>query len=135
MIVLDEQISRRDLAEALQWYRGPVVYLQALRPGTLVKDDALPVLLRCVRQPTFITINVPHFWRHIEAHRGYCILCFPLPDDRVDEISDLLRRLLRLGEFKTKRARCGKVALVSHAQVQYYQARDHQVYTLVWPKE
>jgi len=40
MIVLDEQISRRDLTEAWQWYRGLVIYLQDLRSGTLIKEHS-----------------------------------------------------------------------------------------------
>jgi hypothetical protein len=34
-----------------------------LRPGTVILDDAIPELLRAVRQATFVTINVRDFWR------------------------------------------------------------------------
>lgn len=130
MIVLDEQLKNAGVAEQIaRWYRGRIVNITSLRPGTVIKDDAIPLLLRQVRHPTFVTINRSDFWRRIAADRRYCVTCFPLPDDRVAEISDLLRQLFRFVEFKTKQARRGKVALVSHAQVRYYQVHDSQVYT------
>ncbi len=136
MIVLDEQLKNSGVAEQISgWYRGRIVNITSLRPLTVIKDDAIPLLLRRARDSTFVTINTSDFWRRITAERHYCVTCFPLPDDRVDEISNLLRRLFRWVEFKTKRARRGKVALVSHAQVQYYQVYDSQVHLLVWPKE
>lgn len=134
MILLDEQLKNSGLVEHIAgWYRGPVVAITSLRPGTVIKDDALPMLLRVASHPTFVTINVTDFWRRIGAEKAYCVTCFPLPDDRVDEISGLLRQLFRFSEFGTKRARCGKVALVSHTQVRYYQPSGGQVYTLSWP--
>ncbi|MBI1928788.1 hypothetical protein HYR99_31650 [Candidatus Poribacteria bacterium] len=99
-------------------------------PGTLIKDDGIPTLLHRVRQPTFVTINITDFWGRTPADRRYCILCFPLPIRRVHEISGLLRRVFRLPEFRTKVARMGKVALVGHQQVQYYQVGDSQRYSL-----
>jgi hypothetical protein len=59
----------------------------------------------------------------------------PLPDDRLEEIPALLRRLFCLEEFRTKAARMGKVALVSQRQVQYYQLHDSQIYTLTWAED
>lgn len=136
MIVLDEQLKNSGVAEQIAgWYRGRVVNITTLRPGTVIKDDAIPVLLRQASDPTFVTINMTDFWHRIAADRQYCVTCFPLPDDRVDESSGLLRRLFRLQEFRSKRDRCGKVALVSHTQIRYYQVHDSQVHVLGWPKE
>src|SRR5205814_9863155 len=56
-----------------------------LRPATVIKDDAIPALLRTVRQPTFVTINWPDFWHQTVAHPGFCLLCFRLPTDRRSE--------------------------------------------------
>lgn len=134
MIVLDEQLKNSGVEEEIAgWYRGRVVNVTTLRPGTVIKDDAIPVLLRQASDPTFVTINTTDFWHRIAADRHYCVTCFPLPDDRVDEIPGLLRRLFRLSEFRSKRERCGKVALVSHTQIQYYQIHDSEVYALTWP--
>ena len=135
MIVLDEQLKNSGVSEQIdKWYRGRVVNITSLRPGTVIKDDVIPMLLHQVREPTFVTINATDFWRLVAAERRYCMTCFPLPDDRVDEVPDLLRQLFRFSEFKTKRARQGKVALVTHTQVRYYQIGDSQVYTLAWPE-
>ena len=133
MIVLDEQLKNANVAEEIRrWYRGGVINITSLRPHTVIKDDAVPLLLGQLAAPIFVTINTNDFWEVIAAERRYCILCFPLPDDRVNEISLLLRRLFRFPEFKTKQARCGKVALVSHAHVHYYQVGTHQATTLTW---
>jgi hypothetical protein len=64
MLVLDEQLLGRNLEAALgRWYRGPVHFITDLRPGTVIKDDAIPVLLRQQQQATFLTINEADFWR------------------------------------------------------------------------
>lgn len=133
MIVLDEQLKNSGIIEQCAgWYRGQIVDITTLRPGTVIKDDAIPLLLRQVRTPIFITINTTDFWQRIEADKHYCVICFPLPDHRAIEIADLLRKLFRFQEFGTHRARGGKVALVSHAQIRYYQFNDSQLYTLDW---
>ena len=94
MIVLDEQLKHSNVQEQIgQWYQGRVVNVTTLRPGTVIKDDAIPQLLRQVIAATFVTINVTDFWQQIEAEPAYCITCFPLTDDRVAEIAGLLRRL------------------------------------------
>ena len=134
MIVLDEQLKNAGVAEQIgRWYHGSVVNITALRLSTVIKDDAIPLLLRQISDPTFVTINTTDFWGRIAAEQHYCITCFPLPDERIDEISGLLRQLFRFTEFKTKPARRGKVALVSHTQVHYYQLHSHKVYSLTWP--
>jgi len=58
MIVLDEELQGLGLEEAISGrYRGPVLLIKALRPGTVIKDEAMPGLLREVKQLTFVTIN------------------------------------------------------------------------------
>ena len=77
MIVLDDQLSAPYLkSEIEKWYAGSVVVLGSLRPHGIVKDDRIPALLKELKQPTFITINYGDFWRRVEAHRGYCVICF-----------------------------------------------------------
>ena len=62
MIVLDEQLLGRDLETTIAaWYAGAVVHITDLRPHTVIKDDAIPLLLQQQSQPTFVTINVPDF--------------------------------------------------------------------------
>lgn len=136
MIVLDEQLKHANLEEQLaKWYRGRILNITALRPGTVIKDDAVPLLLQKVSDPTFITINTTDFWEQVQTNRGYCIVCFPLTDDRVDEIPNLLRQLFRLQEFCTKQARRGKIARVSHRQIRYYEHPSFEVHSLAWNEE
>lgn len=47
MIVLDEEPQGLGLEEAIaHWYRGAVLVVKHLRPGTVIKDEAIPTLLR-----------------------------------------------------------------------------------------
>lgn len=49
MIILDEELQGLELEEAIaRWYRGSVIIVKKLRPGTVIKDEAIPVLLRQV---------------------------------------------------------------------------------------
>jgi len=62
VIVLDEQLKNSGVEEQLAgWYRGRIVNITMLRPGTVIKDDAIPLLLRQVRAPVFVTINTTDF--------------------------------------------------------------------------
>ncbi len=62
MIILDEQLLSYALRAPIeQWYRGTVTDITQLRPETVIRDDAIPMLLRAARQPTFVTINVSDF--------------------------------------------------------------------------
>ena len=131
MILLDEHLQSPSLETAIsRWYRGRVLIVKQLRPGTIIKDDAIPVLLCQARQPTFVTINYTDFWRRVSADERYCIVCLQLSTERVDEIPSLLRRLFRLPGFNTKAERMGKVVLVSPQRVRYYQAHDNQIHVI-----
>jgi hypothetical protein len=56
MIVLDEQLMGDPVPDEIShWYPGRVTTIVQLRPGTTILDDAIPALLRTVRQPTFVT--------------------------------------------------------------------------------
>jgi hypothetical protein len=134
MIVLDEHLQGVGLeASIARWYRGRVCFVNSLRPGSIIKDDGIPHLLRSVRHPTFITQNWNHFWQRTAAHRDFCIVCFVLPSEQVQEISPLLRRVFRMAAFQRRAARMGKVVRVSSEHVTYYQANDAQTYVLPLP--
>jgi hypothetical protein len=128
VIVLDEHLPAEVLSEAIgRWYRGRICVVTALRPASIIKDDAIPDLLRSVGEPTFVTMNWADFWHRTAAHRGFCLVGFTLPSKRAEEIPALLRRLFRLPTFRTKAAQMGKVARVGEEQVAYYQVHDPQV--------
>jgi hypothetical protein len=43
MIVLDDSMDAQDVFDPLKrWVKGKVVFLGELRPGTLIKDEAIP---------------------------------------------------------------------------------------------
>ena len=66
MIVLDEQLLSYGLRQhVVQWYRGAVIDITQLRPGTVIRDEAIPMLLRTAHRPTFVTINVADFWPRV----------------------------------------------------------------------
>jgi hypothetical protein len=133
MIVLDENIFDHDfLPEYKSWYKGKITTIRALRADTIVKDDAIPTILRTVKQPTFVTTNVFDFWHKLPAHNAYCIVCFDLPNKRINEIPSKLRGVLSLKEFKTKSSRMGKILRIRRLYIDYYQASDQSVYTLPW---
>jgi hypothetical protein len=133
MIVLDEELQGQDVAEAIsRWYRGAVSIITELRPRTVIKDRAIPSLLRSARQPTFITINYTDFWRRIPPSTAYCLVCLRLTTQQIDEVSVLVRRLFSLREFRTKGGRMGKVALVSRSSVQYYEKEAKVTHLILW---
>jgi hypothetical protein len=131
MIVLDEELQGLGLEDAISsWYRGSVLLIKALRPGTVIKDEAIPGLLRRIKRPTFVTINHGDFWRRVAAERSFCMLCLKLTIDQADEVPQWLRRLFRFPEFQTKNARMGKVAFVSPRSIQYYSVADNLIHLL-----
>jgi len=95
-------------------------------------DDAIPMLLRQQKQPTFVTTNATDFWRRVPADRRYCVLCLPLPNERQGEIPTILRRLFRLPDFQTKSARMGKVVHASETRVPFYQVGEERAWTVEW---
>ena len=133
MIILDEELQGLGLEKAISaWYRGVVLLIKRLRPGTVIKDDAIPALLRKVKQPTFVTINHADFWRRAVAERSFCLVCLKLTADQAEEIPYWLRELFKRTEFKTKNARMGKIALVSPRSIQYYKIGDNLIHLHGW---
>jgi len=106
-----------------------------LRIYEIVKDERVPVLLRELSSPTFITIDAAGFWHRQICNDAYCIIFFALTDSQQNLIPFLLRKLLRLPEFKTKAKRMGKVARVSLANVKYYKCGGDKLHVLNWPKK
>ena len=59
-IILDEQIHNVHVPIALRsWIT--VSRVRELRPDTIIKDEAIPGLLRRLKHPIFVTINVHDF--------------------------------------------------------------------------
>ncbi len=133
MIVLDENLHEQRVRLALAArYEGQIISVRELRRGTVIKDDVAPALLCRKRSPMVVTTNVVDFWRKVVAHRRYCVICMPLPNDRQDEIPDLLYRLLHHRSFRTIKQRMGKVIRVSCSDIRYYEAAERTVTNVAW---
>jgi hypothetical protein len=132
MIVLDEHLHDPVIMAAIsKWHTGQVIPVISLRFGSIIKDDVIPTLLRRAIQPTFVTINVTDFWKKVRPHSDFCIITVALNQDQVEEIPQLLRRLFRLPEFKTKASRMGKVIHVTQNHIEYYES-DRRIHSLLW---
>lgn len=132
MIVLDEQIQGAHIREPIEsWYKGQVISVRSLRRQTTIQDDAVPMLLRTVAVPTFVTINVIDFWQRVNAERSFAIVCIELPGGRAFETPFWLRRLFALPQFKTKAKRMGMIALLRATRIEYYR-QDHNIKTIEW---
>ena len=80
----------------------------------------IPALLHSTEQPTFVTINYKDFWKKIPASPDYCVICFKISQEQVDELPDLLRWVLSLPGLRTKRERMGAVVSVIDRKVVLY---------------
>ncbi len=132
MIVVDENIQGEHIIGAITaWYTGRVISITELRPATLIKDDGIAMLLRQMTQPTFVTINADDFWLKFRPDPRCCIVALVRAQAQSHEVSNILRRLLRLTEFRTKAARMGKVIHVMLTYIEYY-AADRQIQRVAW---
>ena len=130
-IVLDDQLF--DLQVLLPIARWITVQrLRDLRPAEVIKDERVPALLRQLRQPTFVMVDMG-FWRKGLRDPKYCILCFPLRNDEQYKLPALLRGLFHLPEFRSRVVRMGKVARVGETRIEYWQSGDESLCKLAWP--
>jgi hypothetical protein len=135
VIVLDENLLVLRLDNPIAaWYPGRVCCITDLQPGAIIKDEAIPQLLQRFKGVTFVTTNVTDFWKKIQVHVRYSIICLSLPNEKLRDVPELLKRLFRMSEFKTKADRMGKVIRAGRSQIQYYTASKTQVITLTWVK-
>jgi hypothetical protein len=132
VIVLDEQLLGRHIEDEISgWYRGSVCFITDLRPGTIIKDDAIPSILRHLRKPAFVTINVSHFWRRVPIDERFCVVCFNFSDSHVRLIPGSLKLLMGHQSFSTKGKRAGHVFRVSLDQpVHFYNSTNPSTQTL-----
>jgi hypothetical protein len=110
VIVVDEAINDpRIIAAIARWYPGAVIGVKELRPGARLLDPEIPDYLLKLRQPTFVTINYSDWNKPQLAHRGYCIVSLKLTNEESGFAPQVLREILKLPAYKTKRLRMGKV--------------------------
>ena len=131
MFVVDAALADHFVLKPIQKW-GKAISIRDLRPHEVVKDDRIPILLRELKQPTFLTIDESGFWKKEISDPQYAVFYFAVDKDQQEVIPGLLRRLLRLSEFKTKSERMGKVARISTINIKFYQFRDNELHTLEW---
>lgn len=129
-IILDDQLFPLDvLVPIARW--STVQRLRDVRPGEVIKDERVPFILRELRQPTFVTIDMG-FWTRRFCDMRYCIICFPLRNDEQRLVPDMLRRLLKLPAFHSKANRMGKVIQAGANQIRFWQYGDEKAHLLSW---
>lgn len=132
MIVLNEQLLGRNLEHSIAaWYHGEVTFITDLRPGTIIKDEAIPAILNRQRDALFLTINETDFWRRIGISRRFSVVCAALPDSHTAQIDPLLRRLLRHPQFNTVARRNGYVFRLTDEIAQFYSANTPPIHTIM----
>ncbi len=132
MIVLDENLSDAFIVNRIsEWYVGQVILLSDLRPQSVIKDEAIPALLLKVGQPTFVTINVTDFWKRTNPHRGYCIVCVTVSQNRASDVLESLYRFFHHPLFKAKSGRMGRIVRLLPSRLEYY-AADRKIHELDW---
>ncbi len=129
MVVLDEQLSNKRMLTAISaWYRGNVIFVKDLRPRTLIKDDVIPQLLRRQSQPTFVTVNVSHFWQKVPIDQRFCVVCFDISDLSLRKVPSILRLLFSHQNFKYKSDRAGHVFCVNADGIaRFYSVNNREI--------
>lgn len=130
MIVLDENLKDPQVAASLRaWYRGRICHINDLRPGTTIKDDAIPMLLRAQPGCVFITENEIDFWKRVPSDPSFCLIALGC-DFEPEEVSAAVRAVFRLKEFRTRQERSGKIARATRNKVEYYMPGSSAVVSL-----
>lgn len=128
MIVLDEQLADPRIISSIEhWYKGRVTTIDEARPQTRITDDEVPVLLRQLKEPTFVTINHEDFWQEIPASSNYCVICLKLTSKRSSKVPEVLRAILSRPEWRTKRGRLGSVIFFSNRRIAYYSTKHAHI--------
>jgi hypothetical protein len=130
LFILDEHLDERAVRDQiLHW--ATVRYVRDTRPGEVVKDDRILTVLHSLRMPTFVTAD-DWFWNRDHRDRRYCIVFVALRGRNDRHVPDLLRRLLRLPEFRSRAARMGKVVRLGEDHVRWWQLGDEHEHSLQW---
>lgn len=121
MIVLDDQLSSAQITAAIErWSPSAVISVRRFRPHGQLLDPNIPACLLQLHQPTFVTINYDDFWRPQMAHARYCLVCLKLEQGESQRVPEVLRSVLSLSEFRTKRHRMGKIISWRDGKVSYF---------------
>lgn len=130
LFILDDHLARVAVRErVLHW--ATAQYVRDLRPGEVVKDDRILDILRTLQRPTFISVD-HSFWNRDHRDSRYCIVYLALRGRDHGRAPDLLRRLLRLPEFRARAVRMGKVVHLGEDHVRWWQLGDQTEHAVYW---
>lgn len=130
LFILDEHLDEGSVRDQiLRW--ATARFVRDIRPGEVVKDDRILTVLQSLRTPTFVTAD-DWFWNRDHRDRRYCIVFVALRGRNDSQIPELLRRLLRLPEFRTRVARMGKVVRLGDDHVRWWQLGDDSEHVFHW---
>jgi len=126
VIILDENLDQHDLVHLLsEWYPGAVKTVTHLAPKSKGTDD--PDLLRYLyenRDCIFITKNAYHFWRRVDGHPRYCILCLSVDANEADRQFSLIKSVLQQPPFRRKQSRSGLVIRAVYKEAAWYRRKS-----------
>ncbi len=103
-----------------RWSPGAVLSVRRFRPHGQLPDPEIPACLLQLHQPTFVTINYDDFWQPRMAHARYCLICLKLEQRESHRVPEVLRAVLSLPEFRTKRQRMGKIISWRDGKISYF---------------
>ena len=127
MIVLDENILDGQRLMLDHWsIRNRQIGVDLATKG--IKDDAVIVLLRTLRQPTFITRDLG-FYVPTLKHPRYAIVVAAVGQY---EVAAFVRRFLRHPEFNAFAKRTGRVIRISSAAITWWQTRSEREMRVTW---
>jgi hypothetical protein len=129
LIVLDENIleAQRLLLEASR-IATRQIGVDLGRKG--MKDDAIIVLLRALRNPTFFTRDNGFYDPEFRHHR-YCLVLMQVGQN---EIAAFARRFLRHPDFQTVQKRMGRVVRISQIGLAAWRLRSQAEIHTVWKR-
>jgi hypothetical protein len=130
LFVLDEHLDVGLVHDPIvRW--ATARYVRDIRRGEVVKDERILSILPTLRTPTFVTDD-DFFWKRAHCNPRYCIVFVALRGRSHGHVPDLLRRLLRLPEFRTRAARMGKVVQLGEDHVRWWQFGDDSEHAVDW---
>lgn len=116
MNLLDENLLESQRQVLRSWrMRVRKVGLGFGRRG--MEDEEILTLLHQISRPTFFTRDLDFYDRRL-CHAGYCLVFLELGPS---EAASFIRRFLRQPTYQTQAKRMGKVVLVRHTGVRFWQ--------------
>lgn len=94
-------------------------------------DDRILAVLQTLRTPTLVPVD-DWFWDRDHRDRRYCTVFVALRGRSDSRVPDLLRRLVRLSEFRTRAARMDKVVHPGEDHVRWWQIGDDSGHAVHW---